>query len=100
MGQDKSVNLEDLIPILKLEKLTFLDLEYKNSESDKLKICERFNIKIDKINHINYFNDIFSVASIIQACDIIITCSNLNAHIAGALGKKTFLLSSLEEEDC
>ena len=95
MGQDKSVNLEDLIPILKLEKLTFLDLEYKNSESDKLKICERFNIKIDKINHINYFNDIFSVASIIQACDIIITCSNLNAHIAGALGKKTFLLSSL-----
>ena len=95
MGQDKSVNLKDLIPILKLEKLTFLDLEYKNSESDKLKICERLNIKIDKINHINYFNDIFSVASIIQACDIIITCSNLNAHIAGALGKKTFLLSSL-----
>ena len=95
MGQDKSMNLEDLIPILKLEKLTFLDLEYKNSEADKLKICEKLNIKMHKINNINYFNDIFSVASIIQACDIIITCSNLNAHIAGALGKKTFLLSSL-----
>ena len=53
------------------------------------------NIKLHKINDIDYFNDIFSVASIINACDIIITCSNVNAHIAGALGKKTFLLLSL-----
>ena len=95
MGKDKSIHLKNLIPILNLEKLTFLDLEYMNSESDKLKICEMLDIKLHKINDIDYFNDIFSVASIINACDIIITCSNLNAHIAGALGKKTFLLLSL-----
>ncbi len=95
MGKDKSVSLEELIPILKLENLTFLDLEYKNSKTNKLKICEMLNIEMHKIDNINYFNDIFSVASIIQACDVVVTCSNLNAHIAGALGKRTFLLSSL-----
>jgi ADP-heptose:LPS heptosyltransferase len=29
---------------------------------------------------------------LIDACDFIITVSNTNAHIAGALGKKSFLL--------
>ena len=70
-----------------------------NSVSDKLKICEIFDIKLHKINDIDYFNDILSVASIVNACDLIITCSNLNAHIAGALGKKTFLLLPLGKGD-
>jgi ADP-heptose:LPS heptosyltransferase len=30
---------------------------------------------------------------LIDACDFVITISNINAHIAGALGKKTFLLA-------
>ena len=30
--------------------------------------------------------------SVIQACDIIITCSNTTAHLAGALNKKTLLI--------
>ena len=35
--------------------------------------------------------NILGVSSIINACDlIIINCSNVNAHISGALGKKLF----------
>ena len=41
------------------------------------------------------FNDIEGVSSIINACDLVITCSNVNAHLAGALNKKTFLLLPL-----
>ena len=32
------------------------------------------------------------LASLIQSCDFVITTSNVTAHIAGALGKKTFVL--------
>ena len=39
------------------------------------------------------YNDIDSLFSLIDACDFVITISNINAHIAGALGKKTFLLA-------
>ena len=35
MGQDKSINLMNLMPIFKSKDFTFLDLEYKDSESDK-----------------------------------------------------------------
>ena len=32
------------------------------------------------------------MTSLIEACDFVITCSNVNAHISGALNKKTYLL--------
>ena len=33
-----------------------------------------------------------SLTSLIDVCDFVITVSNTNAHISGALGKKTYLL--------
>lgn len=92
MGEDKSINLKNLLPILKLKNITFLDLEYENSEEEKQHIYEKIGTKIYRISEIDYFNDILGVSSIINACDLIITCSNINAHLSGALGKQTFLL--------
>ena len=89
MGKDKSIHQKNLIPILNLEKLT-LDLEYMNSESDKLKICEMLDIKLHKINDMTIILMIFLVLLQLLMHAVIITCSNLNAHIAGALDKKTF----------
>ena len=37
-------------------------------------------------------NDIDALASLICACDIVVTVSNTTAHLAGALGKETYLL--------
>ena len=95
MGQDKSIDHESFIPILKLQNTSFIDLEYKNSEEDKKNIYKKSGKKIHRINEIDYYNNILGVSSIISACDLIITCSNVNAHISGALGKKTFLLLPL-----
>ena len=95
IGQDKSINLTDLIPILNLNNLTFLDLEYYESEKDKNNLYKNSGLKIYKFNNVDYFNDILAVSSIINSCDLIITCSNVNAHIAGALGKTTYLLLPL-----
>ena len=95
MGQDKSINLMNLMPILKLKDSIFLDLEYKDAEFDKNIFYKETGIKIFKNKDIDYFNDILAVSSIINSCDLIITCSNVNAHIAGALGKRTYLLLPL-----
>lgn len=92
MGEDKSIHLKNLLPIFKLKNITFLDLEYENSEKEKQYLYEKIGTKIYRISEIDYFNDILGVSSIINACDLIITCSNVNAHLSGALGKQTFLL--------
>ncbi len=92
IGLDKSIKLKDLVPILNLKNLTLLDLEYNESKKDKDYLYNKLGLKIHRLKDLDYFNDILGVSSIINSCDVIITCSNVNAHISGALGKKTFLL--------
>ena len=37
-------------------------------------------------------NDIDGLAALITACDFVVTVSNTTAHLAGALGKETYVL--------
>jgi len=92
IGSSKSVTLEMLKPILEIKDIIFIDLQYNNTQDERNKFLINHGIKIHKIESIDSFNDLNGVTSLIDACDFIITVSNTNAHIAGALGKKTFLL--------
>jgi tetratricopeptide (TPR) repeat protein len=42
--------------------------------------------------HLDFFNDIDALASLIQSLDLVITIDNYIAHLAGRLGKKTIIL--------
>ena len=95
MGSEKSIDYKSLVTIFNLQNTSFIDLEYQNSEEDKKNIYKMTGKKIHRINEVDYYNNILGVSSIISTCDLIITCSNVNAHISGALGKKTFLLLPL-----
>jgi ADP-heptose:LPS heptosyltransferase len=44
------------------------------------------------IDEIDNFNDIDGLASLIDACDFVVTTSNVTAHLAGGLGKETYLM--------
>jgi len=92
VGEDKSIPLDQLYDILKLDLIDFINLQYQNGSfglTDQEKI---YGSNINSIDCIDIYNDIDSVASIISACDVIITCSNSTAHLAGALNKPTLLI--------
>jgi ADP-heptose:LPS heptosyltransferase len=55
-------------------------------------IFEEYKIDIQSLNEIDNYNDIDGLAALISACDYVVTTSNVTAHIAGAINKKTFLL--------
>ena len=92
IGSKKSISLEKLKPILSLKNITFVDLQYNDTTNERKIFYENNNIKIEKIESIDNFNDLNGVASLIDICDFVITVSNTNAHLSGALGKKTYLL--------
>ena len=52
-------------------------------------------VYIHKNKTIDNFNDLDGHATLIDACDFVITVSNSTAHIAGALGKETYLMLPL-----
>ena len=75
-----------------MENIEFLDLQYNDTNDERDRFFKNTGIKISKIEHIDNFNDLNGLTSLIDLCDFVITVSNTNAHISGALGKETFLL--------
>ncbi|MDC0457596.1 tetratricopeptide repeat protein [Alphaproteobacteria bacterium] len=92
IGINKSITLEILKPVLNIENIEFIDLQYSDTSIERENFYNKNNIKIKKIENIDNFNDLNGLSSLIDVCDFVITISNTNAHIAGSLGKKTFLL--------
>ena len=92
LSGSKNIPLDKLASILQIKNITFIDLQYGETMDDKNKIEDKYGIKIKSITELDKFNDIDGLASMISACDFVITISNITAHLAGALGIKTYLL--------
>jgi len=92
LGKDKSVLLSDLNDIFQVDGYEFINLQYGNTQEEIKDLEKNYGAKLTAIDGIDLFNNIDGLLSIIQTCDLIVTTSNVTAHLAGALGKSTFLL--------
>ena len=81
-----------LKPILSIKNIEFIDLQYNDTSIERDKFYKESGIKITKIDAVDNFNDLNGITSLIDICDFVITVSNTNAHISGAIGKTTYLL--------
>jgi len=92
IGNKKSIDLNQLKNLFLIQDLEFINLQYSN-EDIEIKNLENQLDKDIFVHHKNdNFNNINGVAEIIDSCDLVLSVSNTNAHIAGKLGKKTLLL--------
>jgi Tfp pilus assembly protein PilF len=94
IGADKSLSLETLVPLLKAEGVDFVDLQYGDTAEERYRLKQDHGINVQHLDYVDNTNDLDSLAALISACDIIITISNVTAHIAGALGKPTIVMLS------
>ncbi|HQS61390.1 MAG: hypothetical protein B7Y05_12840 [Polynucleobacter sp. 24-46-87] len=92
LGHNKSVLLSDLIDILQVEGYEFINLQYGDTQQEIRDLEINHGVTLKTIEGVDLFNNIDGLLSIIQTCDLIVTTSNVTAHLAGALGKTTFLL--------
>ena len=91
-GADKSITLDALHPILSLGGIDFVDLQYGDTTEERKQLQQSRGIGIQHLADIDNKNDIDSLAALISACDIVITISNVTAHVAAALGKPTLVM--------
>ena len=92
VGKNKSLTLEDLKPILSIPNITFIDLQYTDTKIERAELYTKYGLTVNKISFIDNLNDLNGLSSLIDFCDFVVTISNSNAHISGALGKETFLM--------
>ena len=69
-----------------------VDLQYGDTSKERQSFYKKYGINLIKIKEIDNYDDIEGLAALIDACDFVVTVSNTTAHIAGAIGKKTYLM--------
>ena len=87
------MTLEDMKDFLLLPNITFVDLQYTDTSEERANFKKKYGVEILKINEIDNFYDLDGLASLINACDHVVSVSNTTVHIAGSIGKDTYLMT-------
>jgi hypothetical protein len=86
-GPHKSMALRDWLPILRVPCLRFVDLQYGDTASERRDAEQHAGARIEHLPDLDLHGDLDGLAALCAACDLVITTSNVTAHVAGALGR-------------
>ena len=92
---EKSARLQDFEHLLRTPDFRFVDLQYGETSADRLSVEADCGVRVEHFDDIDNTNDIDGLAALISACDAVITVSNTTAHLAGALGRPTWVFLPL-----
>jgi tetratricopeptide (TPR) repeat protein len=91
-AKSKSAQLRDFEPLLRWTGCRYVDLQYGDTHADRNTLESEIGVRLDHLDDIDNMRDIDGLAALISACDVVVTVSNTTAHLAGALGKPTWVL--------
>jgi tetratricopeptide (TPR) repeat protein len=91
-GASKSARLADFEALLRLPNCRFVDLQYGDTSQERAALARDLGIVVERLADIDNTNDLDGLAALITACDAVVTVSNTTAHLAGALGRPTFVM--------
>lgn len=95
VGFHKSSTLSDWAQVLGLPGFRFVDLQYGDTARARDELRRRHGLEITHLDDLDLFHNLDALAALCAACDLIITVSNVTAHMAGSLGKPVWLLAPL-----
>ena len=93
LSKAKSALLTNFLPLLKSNDVNWINLQYGDVDQEINALYDNHGIKVHNFNFVDPLNDIDSQLALIDSLDLVIQTSNASAHLAGALGKKTWLLT-------
>ena len=91
----RTISLEQMSKLLTLKDIDFINLQYGDSFEERKLFKEKFHTEIIDFDTVDLTNDFEKLSALIKSCDLIITISNVTAHFAGAIGKKTWVIVPL-----
>jgi tetratricopeptide (TPR) repeat protein len=91
-GASKSARLADFEALLRLPGCRFVDLQYGDTSEERAALARDLGIVVERLGDIDNTNDLDGLAALMSACDVIVTVSNTTAHLAGSLGRPTFVM--------
>ena len=92
----RTIPLLDWIPVLEQPGVQFHILQYGETASEIEALPEPFSMILNSV--VSITDDLDELAALITALDLVISVDNTVAHLAGALGKPTWILLSFSPE--
>ena len=91
LQRDKSAPLAAFGLLSRRPGVRLLDLQYGDT-ADERDAFARAGHSLERLEGLDLFGDLDGVMAAIAACDVVVTTSNVTAHLAGAIGKRTLLV--------
>ncbi len=82
----KTIPISDWRDVLQTPKTTFVNLQYSPTQQEFADFQTSSGVTVQVNDTIDTFSDLEGLAALIAPLDLVITCSNVTAHLAGALG--------------
>ena len=90
--EKKSVQLRDLDRIFSGLDVVLVNLQYGDVTDEISEFQEETGIEVLQCSSVDNREDLDGLAALIEACDLVVSTSNVTIHLAGALAKETWVL--------
>ena len=90
--ENKNLNLRDLAILFKDLDITLVNLQYGDVEDELREFSQSTGVNILQCSSVDNRDDLDGLAALIELCDLVVSTSNVTIHLAGALGKETWVL--------
>ena len=97
-AEKKVISLAQIAKKLHGPKIKLVNLQYGDVSKELDKLKKNFNIDVVQVHEIDNKDDLDGLASLIMACDRVVSISNATIHLAGALGKEADVLLAFSSD--
>jgi ADP-heptose:LPS heptosyltransferase len=88
----KSVQLRDMERIFSDLDVVLVNLQYGDVDDEIRAFKEETGIDVLQCASVDNREDLDGLAALIEACDLVVSITNVTVHMAGALAKETWVL--------
>jgi len=92
LGERKSIPLEAFARLSADSGARLVVVQYGDTEEERKAFEERHPGVLVRIPGLDPFHDLDGLAAALAACGRVVTSSNVTAHLAGSIGKRTLLM--------
>src|SRR5215208_345063 len=89
----RSARLFDFESVLRLPNCRFVDLQHGDTRAEREALAQQLGIHVEQFGDIDNSHDIDGLAALVAACDVVVSVSNSTAHLAGAIGRPTWVFA-------
>jgi tetratricopeptide (TPR) repeat protein len=94
-GAKRSLGLDEFVSAFNMPGIKFVNLQYGDVDAEITDLKKQHLIEVTQYKKVNNQMDLDGLASLISACDLVISADNTTVHLAGALNIPCWILLSI-----